>query len=192
MRWTTSRLTSPRLCKAPFSSGIQAPLGRPIPHLGLVMEDQQELVEGIRGRPRPVDQAEKTGVPSEHSGILNALAPCRLNQDQGMELVERAEAPPAPSNLQTSAHQFLKTQGQHRLRDQNDPRASRQIHRLRSGFKHNGQNALAHVEGVSRQVTGPENTTARYARLHPMGAAILNPAGPSRPLGRNQGRELGP
>lgn len=48
---------------------------RPIPHLVLIMEDQQELKQGVWGGPRPIDQAQKTGVPSKHPGILDALAP---------------------------------------------------------------------------------------------------------------------
>jgi hypothetical protein len=141
-------------------------------------------MQRIGRRPRPPDQPGKPRVAGQDLHIFDALASRRLDEDDGTELVELREAPPAAPKSQVTLGHLVQPQSQHGLRHQGQPRSIREVHRLCSGRKHKGQNALAHAESVSREDTAGENTTFDATRLHPLGAPLLKPAnqGSRRPL----------
>lgn len=139
--------------------GDPCPLRRSVGHLGIVMKRGEKVVQGIRRRPGPMYQSPQARIAGQDAHVFDALAACGLDQHDGMQLVELAIAPVPLAQGQPSADDLVETQRQERLGDQGQPRARRQIHRLRGGFEDERQDALAHADRTLPRTTRAYDTT---------------------------------
>ena len=179
------RFQLPRLFRNPGHPGRG-----PARELGLVVKGAQEIVQGIGRWQRPGQEPAQARVPGEDPDVFHAVAPGRLHQHQGMDLVEFVVAALPLPQLQALADHLVEAQGQHCLRDQGQTRERRQIHRLHRGFEDERQDPLVHP-GQAPRTTGAYDTAGRPGvspdLFHPMGARFLASGAALTGLERNQG-----
>ena len=74
------------------------------------MERPQEVVKGIRRGERPVQQAGEAAIARQDAHVFDALAACRLDERDRLELVELRIPAPPDAYPQLLAHEILQAQ----------------------------------------------------------------------------------
>lgn len=107
-------------------------------------------MERIGRREAAVQQARQARVAREHPPVFDAVPARRLDQQDGLELVELRVAALPGAKPQTVPGERVHAQRAERLCDERQARVRRQIHGARSRFDLERQKALAHGGAVPR------------------------------------------